>query len=54
MSFPAPFEPGMTITAVWQAEDRSELFRVASPPLTPDRLDPLFGPEWTAYAPLEE
>ena len=30
------------------------MFRVESPPLTPDRLDPLFGPEWTAYAPLDE
>jgi hypothetical protein len=54
MTFPEPFEPGMTITAVWQDEDRNELFRIDSPPLTADRLDPLFGPEWTPYAPLDE
>jgi hypothetical protein len=52
MTFPVPFEPGMTVTAIWRDEAGEELWRRASSPLTARLLDPVFGPEWTSYAPL--
>jgi hypothetical protein len=52
MTFPVPLEPGMTVTAIWRDEAGDEIWRAASSPLTADRLDPIFGPEWTSYAPL--
>jgi hypothetical protein len=57
MSFPEPFTPGMQVTAIWQAgqwDNRRELFRLTSPPLYRDKLEPMFGPGWTQYGPREE
>lgn len=51
LSIPAPFKPGAPITAIWQDNDGAELFRLASPPLEPESLQPLFGPAWTGYGP---
>jgi hypothetical protein len=52
VSHPRPFEGGMQVTGIWQDKDGRELFRLESPPLDRERLDPLFGPGWTGYAPL--
>jgi hypothetical protein len=52
MTRPVSFEPGMTVTASWRDQGGNELWRAQSSPLTADRLDPIFGPEWTSYAPL--
>jgi hypothetical protein len=51
MSFPEPFTEGMVITATWRDGDRA-LFERKSEPLRSDALEPIFGPEWTSYAPL--
>ena len=53
MTFPAPFTPGRQITAIWQDRDGRELFRLTSPPLHADQLEPLFGPNWTGYGPTD-
>jgi hypothetical protein len=52
VSHPRPFEGGMQVTGIWQDKDGRELFRLESPPLDRERLNPLFGPGWTGYAPL--
>ena len=52
MTFPEPFQEGMTIAAVWHDDAGHELWRIVSQPLTADRLGPIFGPTWTGYAPL--
>ena len=54
MSFPEPFIPGMVVTIAGLDADANELFSVRSRPLGAGRLDPLFGPGWTGYAPLGE
>jgi hypothetical protein len=50
MSFPEPFVEGMGITATWYDDERM-LFQCQSGPLHADRLEPIFGPDWTSYAP---
>jgi hypothetical protein len=52
MSFPEPFTEEMVITAAWRADDHV-LFERQSEPLRSDALEPVFGPGWTPYAPLE-
>jgi hypothetical protein len=54
MAPPIPFESGMTITVIAKAAlDGDELWRLESPPLSEDRNEPVWGPGWTHYAPLE-
>jgi hypothetical protein len=50
---PHPFTPGMRITATWLDEAGRELWRQQSPPLRADALEPMFGPNWTGYAPAD-
>ena len=52
MSFPEPFVEGMVITATWRDGDRVLFTRQAE--LTSNALEPIFGPGWKFYAPLEE
>jgi hypothetical protein len=52
MSFPEPFTDGMVITATWREGERV-LFERQSEPIRPDALEPIFGPSWTSYAPLD-
>lgn len=52
MTFPEPFQEGMAISAVWHDDAGRELWRIESQPLTANRLEPIFGPRWTGYAPL--
>ena len=52
MSFPEPFTEGMVITATWRDGDRA-LFERESDPLRSNALEPIFGPDWTSYAPLD-
>jgi hypothetical protein len=51
MTFPEPFTPGVAITATWR-KDEKVLFEIGPERITPDALEPLFGPDWTRYAPL--
>lgn len=52
MSFPEPFTEEMVITAIWREGDRV-IFERQSEPLRSDALEPIFGPGWAPYAPLE-
>jgi hypothetical protein len=54
MTFPMPFTAGMTVTAVWRDGTGNALWQAQTPPLTPDRLEPVHGPGWTSYAPLDK
>jgi hypothetical protein len=45
------FTERMMITATWRDGDRA-LFERESEPLRSDALEPIFGPDWTSYAPL--
>jgi hypothetical protein len=51
MSFPHPFTEGMTIMATWR-DGECVLFE-RSATLRSDALEPIFGPGWTSYAPLD-
>ena len=52
LSSPAPFSEGMTITATWREGERVLFERRAT--LRSEALEPVFGPGWTSYAPLED
>jgi hypothetical protein len=54
LSFPQPFRPGMVVTVTGLDANRRELFRCTSLPLHAGRMTAIFGPGWTAYAPLDE
>jgi hypothetical protein len=52
LSFPEPFRAGMEVTVTFCDGD-TVLFERESGPLDADALEPMFGPGWTGYAPLE-
>jgi len=52
MTFPTRFEPGSVVTVSGQDESGEQRWLVNSPPLSADRLEPVFGPAWTDYASL--
>ena len=49
---PEPFADGMQVTITWSKGD-TVLFACESGPLRADALEPMFGPDWTGYAPLD-
>src|SRR3954453_1452436 len=53
LSFPEPFREGMEVTVAFCQGD-TVLFERESGPLEADALEPMFGPGWTGYAPMEE
>jgi hypothetical protein len=52
LSFPEPFRAGMEVTVAFCDGD-TVLFERESGPLGADALEPMFGPGWTGYAPME-
>jgi hypothetical protein len=50
MTFPTPFTSSTRVTVVWYDDAGAERKRVKSPLLTPDTLEPVFGPGWKFYA----
>src|SRR3954454_5245924 len=52
LSFPEPFREGMEVTIAFCDGD-TVLFERESGPLEADALEPMFGPGWTGYAPME-
>jgi len=42
----------MQVAITWNKGD-SVLFKCQSGPLQADALEPMFGPDWTSYAPME-
>jgi hypothetical protein len=49
---PEPYRDGMEISITWSQGD-TVLFTCQSGPLEVDALEPMFGPGWTGYAPME-
>jgi hypothetical protein len=51
-TMPEPFTDGMQIAITWNKGD-SVLSKCHSGPLHADALEPMFGPDWTGYAPVD-
>lgn len=53
LSFPEPLREGMDVTVTFCDGDTVLFERKSGPLEAADALEPMFGPGWTGYAPLE-